>query len=138
MFNVLTCKSETIDFPHLPFKFNESISIEHDPTTNNIYIVGGQFNQSISFFSDEIVYSDTMYVFPFMVNVHSKDQLSLKMPRKRGMHSTLLYNNKLFIIGGETLQGVKLKECEFYNVKDKVWELMPNLNYSRVYPTLSI
>lgn len=138
LFNILTCKSETIDFPHLPFKFNESISIEHDPTTNNIYIVGGQFNQSISFFSDELVYSDIMYVFPFMVNVHSKDQLSLKMPRKRGMHSTLLYNNKLFIIGGETSQSVKLKECEFYNVKDKVWELMPNLNYARVYPTLSI
>ena len=138
LFNILTCKSETIDFPHLPFKFNETISIEHDANKNTLYVVGGQFNQSISFFSDEIVYSDTMHVFPFVANVHVKDQLCLKMPRKRGMHSTLLYDNKLFIVGGETSQGVRLKECEFYNVKDKVWELMPNLNYGRVYPTLSI
>ena len=60
------------------------------------------------------------------------------MPRKRSNHSTLYFNNKLYVIGGALNESTKIKECECYNLIDKRWELLPSLNSPRSSSSLCV
>ena len=58
------------------------------------------------------------------------------MPRMRYNHSSLIIGNKIYFIGGKDAKGDYLYECDSYNIKDKIWELLPKLNYGREFPSL--
>lgn len=144
---------DTKELSFLKYKFNQSVAIEFDQC-DTIYITGGKYNTSI--FSDESTYDDKFYTIKWIVNNNnyidkqneegSNNMKSYnegydfvgQMPRKRALHSSLYFNSKLYLIGGEGEKKTRLKECECYNTKDKRWELMPLLNYARINPSLCI
>ena len=60
-----------------------------------------------------------------------------KMPQKRAFHSSIYFDNKLYIIGGMN-ENNYLNECYCFNITRKKWEKIPNLNISRLNPSLCI
>ena len=61
-----------------------------------------------------------------------------KMPKKRSFHSSIYFDNKLYIIGGMSEKNYYLNECYCYHITGKKWEKMPNLNITRLNPSLCI
>ncbi len=61
-----------------------------------------------------------------------------KMPKKRAFHSSIYFDNKLYIIGGMSEKNYYLNECYCFHITGKKWEKIPNLNISRLNPSLCI
>lgn len=137
LYNIISNKCEIIEFNVLTEKFNSSISIDFDEKNNFIFLSGGKFNKSISIFSDESFISNQLKIFQFRKNLSENDISLYQMPRRRAFHSSIYFENKLYIVGGKNEKG-NLKETECYNIKEKIWELMPNMKYARLFPTLCI
>ena len=66
---------------------------------------------------------------------NSKCELNTKLTVKRSYHTSLYYNNKVYLIGGMGHNSLKehfpLRECESYSISKQSWETMPLLNYPR-------
>ena len=138
LYNILTNKCEIIEFSLLPSKLNSSFAIDFNERTNFVYLSGGEYTQTLSLFSNDTTISNQLLLFLFKENLSDKDITTIQMPHRRAYHSTIFHNDKLYIIGGYNEKKQPLKETECYNVKDKVWELLPNLRYGRVNPTLCV
>ena len=67
-----------------------------------------------------------------------KIELNDKMPLKRYHHSSIFFDNKLYIIGGLNENKNVINECHSYNLIKKKWEKIPNLKQPRIKPTLCI
>ena len=61
-----------------------------------------------------------------------------KMPQKRAFHSSIYFDNKLYIIGGMGEKNNFLYECYCFHITKKKWEKIPNLNTPRLNPSLCI
>ncbi len=61
-----------------------------------------------------------------------------KMPQKIAFHSSIFFNNNLYIIGGMGEKNNYLFDCFCFHLTNKKWEKMPNLNISRLNPSLCI
>jgi hypothetical protein len=144
LFDVRKTKSEVKEFENLKFKLNMMMSIEYDDS-DLIFITGGK-NQSFSLNLTGIFHTESNDSSPysnlFMIIRWSNKTIEVQgqMPRKRAMHSSVFFDNKLYVIGGAMNEGSsgKLKECECYNLIDKRWELMPSMNQPRCNPTICI
>ena len=139
IYDIYTNRCDIKNFDFLPYNFNNTSSIDYDEKTSLIYYCGGIFTES-SLFSNKTIISEDLYIFPFSNGLSEMNNFisKYKIPHKRYGHSSLYFNNKLFLIGGKNEKKIFLKECECYNIKDKIWELMPNLNYNRIKPTLCL
>jgi len=141
LFDIRLQTFEIKEFEYLTIKLNVSINIEHDGS-DLIFLSGGKVNNSINFFKNEENFGDLsgQITAMFLILRWSTKAIELngQLLRKRVWHSSLFFNNKLYIIGGASSENHKLKECECYNIIEKQWELLPNLNYARCSPGLCI
>ena len=61
-----------------------------------------------------------------------------KIPQKIAFHSSIFFNNNLYLIGGMGEKNNFLYECYCFHITKKKWEKIPNLNISRLNPSLCI
>ena len=133
LFDVRKKNSETKEFDLLKNKLSSSCSIEYDDT-DLIFISGGRANPGI--FGNESLENISSNMFIILKWSNKAIELNGQMPRKRSNHSTLYFNNKLYVVGGILNESTKIRECECYNVSEKQWELLPSLNSARSSPSL--
>ena len=67
-----------------------------------------------------------------------KIEINETIPTKRAYHSSIYFQNKIYLIGGIGEGNYYLRECENYSIITHKWEFMPFLNYPRANPTLCI
>ena len=137
IYNVEDKKNEVKEFDFLEFKFNGTMSVQYKESLKKIFLSGGIYFED-SLFSRNKIFSDILYIFQF--NSLSQDNneqfLKIKMPRIRYNHTSLIVGSKIFFIGGKDIKGNNITECDSYNFKDKIWELLPKLNYGREFPSV--
>ena len=61
-----------------------------------------------------------------------------KMPQKRAFHSSIYFDNNLYIIGGMSEKNNYLNDCYCFNITKKKWIKMPDINITRLNPSLCI
>ena len=95
--------------------FNNSTSIVYDDN-DLIFISGGDFIYDLfiilSWSTGKIIHNG-------------------KMPTQKAYHKTIFFNEKLYLIGGETPNKKTSPECFFFDLKEKKWHNLPNLKNSR-------
>ena len=91
----------------MPVQYNKS---------NKKFFLGGELYYEDSIFSRSKLFSDTLYIFDF--------------------NNTLIIGNKIYFIGGEDAKGNYIFECDSYNMKEKIWELLPKINYGQEFPSI--
>ena len=107
--------------------FDKSISIDFDDN-DLIFISGG--------IEDTKYYCSNL----FLILKWSAEKIEYtgKLPDRRVFHSTLYYDNKLYLIGGiDSKKGVT-KECHLFSLADKKWHNLPNLNVGRANCSICI
>ena len=136
-YNVIDKKSEIKEFDIFEFKFNGTMSIQYKESQNKLFLSGGIYYEE-SLFSRNKVFSDILYIFSDSRNKNQNNKifLKIKMPRIRYNHSSLIIGNKIYFIGGKDSRGSYIMECDSYNFKDKMWEMLPKLNYGREFPSI--
>ena len=139
LYNALNKTNETKEFNFFEFKLNGTMSIQYNQSNKKIYLSGGLYYED-SLFSRSKLFSDILYVFDFNNEPKIKNEkekyLKIKMPRIRYNHSSLIIGNKIYFIGGKDARGNYIFECDSYNIKEKIWELLPKLNYGREFPSI--
>ena len=113
------------------------MSVQYKDSLKKIFLSGGIYFED-SLFSRNKIYSDILYIFSFrnLPQNNIENFLKIKMPRIRYNHTSLIVGNKIFLIGGKDAKGNNITECDSYNFKDKIWELLPKLNYGREFPSV--
>jgi hypothetical protein len=95
--------------------FNNSTSIVYDDN-DLIFISGGDFIYDlfviISWSTGKIIHNG-------------------KMTTQKAYHKTIFFNEKLYLIGGASPNKKVSPECFFFDLKEKNWHNLPNLNISR-------
>ena len=132
--------NETKEFDFFEFKLNLSMSVQYKQSNKKIFLSGGLYYED-SLFSRTKIYSDILYIFEFNKDLKIKNNdkenfMKIKMPRKRYNHSSLIIDNKIYFIGGKDAKEDYIFECDCYNIKEKIWELLPKLNYGREFPSV--
>ena len=141
LYNILNKTSEIKEFNFFEFKLNGTMSVQYKESNNKIFLSGGLYYED-SLFSRTKIYSDTLYIFEFSnepknENRENKEEfIKIKMPRIRYNHSSLLIGSKIYFVGGKDAKGNYIFECDCYNTKEKIWELLPKLNYGREFPSI--
>ena len=141
LYNILDKTSEIKEFNFFEFKLNGTMSVQYKESNNKIFLSGGLYYED-SLFSRTKIYSDTLYIFEFSnepknENIENKEEfIKIKMPRIRYNHSSLLIGSKIYFVGGKDAKGNYIFECDCYNTKEKIWELLPKLNYGREFPSI--
>ena len=123
-------KFKTKDFENILNEyqnFDKSMSIDFDDN-DLIFISGGieksQYNCSNNFLilkwsTENIEYNGTL-------------------PERKSYHSTLYYDNKLYLIGGIDSNKKVSKECQVFSLIDKKWHNLPCLNVGRANSSICI
>ena len=138
LYNVIDKKSEFKELNFLEFKLNGTMSIQYKESQKKIFLSGGIYFEE-SLFSRNKIFSDILYIISLNneSQIKNNDNFSkIKMPRIRYNHSSLIIGNKIYFIGGKDSRGSYILECDSYNFKEKVWELLPKLNYGREFPSI--
>ena len=130
IYNTILNNYKTKDFESI-LKFQEnlddSISIEFNDD-DLIFITGGKektkYNCSNKFIilkwsTEKIEYDGTL-------------------PQRRAYHTTLYFNNNLYLIGGINSEKKVSKNCSFFSLKEKKWKNLPFLNKARANCSLCI
>ena len=122
--------------------FNSSIQFEFIDNNDSylLFITGG--NERIIKGNNNYS-SDSFLIINIKLNINidSKNKIDYtkkyiieykdKMPLCKSHHSTIFYNNNLYIIGGYDNNKIVSKECFYFSYKNKSWHNMPNLNMPR-------
>ena len=130
IYNTILNKNKTKDFEKILQNyenFDDSMSIDFNDD-DLIFISGGneksKFNCSNKFIilkwsSEKIEYNGTL-------------------PHRKAYHSTLYFDNKLYLIGGINSDKKVSKDCLYFSLKEKKWQSLPSLNKSRANCSLCI
>ena len=140
LYNVPEKTKEIKEFNFFEFNLNRTMSVQYNQCTKKIFLSGGFYYEE-SLFSRTKMFSDILYIFEFnkepKIKINNKENFNkIKMPRIRYNHSSLIIGNKIFFIGGKDPRGNFVFECDSYNFKEKMWELLPKLNYGREFPSI--
>ena len=138
LYNVIDKKNEFKEFDFLEFKLNGTMSVQYKESQKIIFLSGGIYFED-SLFSRNKIYSDMLYIIPYHIEPQIKGNINfskIKMPRMRYNHTSLIIGNIIYFIGGKDTKGNYVIECDSYNFKDKMWELLPKLNYGREFPSV--
>ena len=104
-----------------------SVSITFDDS-DLVFISGGKY---------------TLNHFQVIRWSNSKCELNTKLTIKRSYHTSLYYNNKVYLIGGigynpHNKERIYLRECESYSISKQSSETMPLLNYARANASVCV
>lgn len=113
-YNTQSKISENLTFENEYFYSNSCSSISED---GKLIMTGGQFNNSAK-----------KYVFIY--NLYEKfSERAPKMINRRYNHSQVSLANYVYVIGGRNSE--ELMDCERFNLLNKKWQKIGNLNYPR-------
>ena len=123
-------KFKTKDFDNILTQYqylDNSISIDFDDN-DSIFISGG------------IEKSKNNYSNTFLILKWSKESIEYSgtLPQRKAYHSTLYYDNNLYLIGGIDSNKKVSKECYAFSLTEKKWYNLPNLNVGRANSSLCI
>jgi hypothetical protein len=135
LFDARKRTSEVKEFDNIKYKLNSSMGIEFDDS-DLIFLTGGKLFSGVFGDLTQENYASTQFLIIRWSN--KTIEIQGQMPRKRSFHSSLYFNNKLYLIGGAMNESTKLKECECYSIIDKCWELLPSMNVPRSGASLCI
>ena len=137
LYNVTDKKNEIKELDFLEFKLNGTMSIQYTESQKKIFLSGGIYFEE-SLFSRNKKYSDILYIITYQSEpqINSNNCLKIKMPRIRYNHTSLIVEDRIYFIGGKDSKGNYVKECDSYNFKEKIWELLPKLDYGREFPSV--
>ena len=138
LYNILSKINEIKEFDFFDFKLNGTMSIQYKSSSKRIFLSGGSYYED-SLFSRSKIFSDILFDFEFNNEMKYKSKEiynKIKMPRLRYNHSSLIIGNKIYFVGGKDSRDSFILECDCYNIKEKIWELLPKLNYGREFPSL--
>ena len=124
--NKFTCKNFDKLLPQI-HSLDKSMSIDFDDN-DLIFISGGK--------EDSPYYCSNI----FLILKWSIETIEYNgtLPGRKAFHSTLYYDNKLFLIGGIDSNKKVSKECQFFSLNDKKWNNLPNLNVGRANTSICI
>ena len=107
--------------------FDNSISIDYDDN-DLIFISGG---------TEDSNYNCSNL---FLILKWSTETVEYNgtLPERKAFHSTLYYDNKLYLIGGIDSNKKVSKECQLFSLTDKNWHNLPNLNVGRANSSICI
>ncbi len=123
-------KFKTKDFDKILTQYqylDNSISIDYDDN-DSIFISGGV---------EKSKYNCSNV---FLILKWSKENIEYSgtLPERKAYHSTLYYNNNLYLIGGINSNKKVSKECYFFSWSEKKWNNLPKLNVGRANSSICI
>ena len=60
------------------------------------------------------------------------------LPNRKANHSTIYFDNKLYLVGGINSDNKVSKDCLYFSLKEKKWQSLPSLNKARANTSLCI
>ena len=107
--------------------FNLSMSIEFDD--NDLIFISGGNEDSLN---------NCTNIFIILKWSTENIEYNGTLPERRAYHSTLYYDNYLYLIGGIDSNKKVSKKCQCFSLKDKKWYNLPNLNVGRANSSICI
>ena len=130
LFNTILNKNKTKNFEKILSNlenFNDSMSIEFNDD-DLIFISGGK-EKSQNNCSNK-----------FIILKWSTEKIEYigTLPNRKAYHSTIYFDNKLYLIGGINSDNKVSKDCLYFSLKEKKWQSLPSLNKARANSSLCI
>jgi hypothetical protein len=107
--------------------FDDSISIDFNDD-DLIFLSGGKEKSKFNFNNKFLILKWSM----------EKIEYNGTLPERKAYHSTIFFNNNLYLIGGINSDKFVSKNCFFFSVKDKTWRNLPSLNKPRANCSLCV
>ena len=107
--------------------FDDSISIDFNDD-DLIFLSGGKEKSKFNFSNKFLILKWSM----------EKIEYNGTLPERKAYHSTIFFNNNLYLIGGINSDKIVSKNCFFFSVKDKTWRNLPSLNKPRANCSLCV
>ena len=107
--------------------FDDSISIDFNDD-DLIFLSGGKEKTKFNFSNKFLILKWSM----------EKIEYNGTLPERKAYHSTIFFNNNLYLIGGINSDKIVSKNCFFFSVKDKTWRNLPSLNKPRANCSLCV
>ena len=130
LYNTILNNYKTKDFEKILQSiepFNDSMSIDFNDD-DLIFISGGKEN------------SDFNCSNKFIILKWSIENIEYNgtLPNRKAYHSSLYFDNKVYIIGGIDSNKKISKKCFYFTIKDKKWHSFPSLNKGRANCSLCV
>ena len=130
IYNTILNNYKTKDFEkvlNIKENFDDSMSIEYNDD-DLIFITGGK---------EKTKYNCSN---KFIILKWSSEKIEYNgiIPERKMYHSTIYFNNNLYLIGGINSDKKVSKTCSFFSLKEKKWENLPLLNKARANCSLCI
>ena len=106
---------------------DNSMSIDHDD--NDLIFISGGIEKSEYNCSN---------IFLILKSSKKTIEYNGTLQERKAYHSTLYYDNKLYLIGGIDSNKKVSKECQVFSLIDKEWHNLPNLNEGRANSSICI
>ena len=107
--------------------FDDSISIDFNDD-DLIFLSGGKEKSKFNFSNKFLILKWSM----------EKIEYNGTLPERKAYHSTIFFNNNLYLIGGINSDKIVSKNCFSFSVKDKTWRNLPSLNKPRANCSLCV
>ena len=97
---------------------------------NKVYVIGGEVCPCDSSNASNGSSIKTLEEYDISTDSWSSKQ---DMNISRSMHASIIYNNKIYVMGGVTISGsyTKLKSIEVYDPSNNTWNNLSNFNTAR-------
>ena len=130
LYNTILNRNKTKDFENVltdSENFDDSMSIDFNDD-DLIFITGG-IEKSIYNCSNK-----------FIILKWSNEQIEYKgsLPNRKAYHSTIYFDNKLYLVGGINTEKKVSKDCLYFSLKEKKWQSLPSLNKERANCSLCL
>ena len=130
IYNTILNNYKTKDFEkvlNIKENLDDSMSIEYNDD-DLIFITGGK---------EKTKYNCSN---KFIILKWSSEKIEYNgiIPERKMYHSTIYFNNNLYLIGGINSDKKVSKTCSFFSLKEKKWENLPLLNKARANCSLCI
>ena len=130
LYNTILNRNKTKDFEKVLFdieNFDDSMSIDFNDD-DLIFITGGVEKSKYNCSNK------------FIILKWSTEKIEYKgnLPNRKAYHSTIYFDNKLYLIGGINSEKKVSKDCLYFSLKEKKWQSLPSLNKERANCSLCI
>ena len=98
-------------------KMDSHTSICSQSNQNIIYIYGGYVGNEKN---------NIVYIFDIEINTISRFKTQAPRPPPRSCHSAVIYNNQIFIFGGNDKNNEKLNDLWSLNLSNGIWKKIEN------------
>ena len=130
LYNTILNRNKTKDFEKVLTdieNFDNSMSIDFNDD-DLIFITGGVEKSKYNCSNKFIILKWSTEKIEYKGNI----------PNRKAYHSTIYFDNKLYLIGGINSEKKVSKDCLYFSLKEKKWQSLPSLNKERANCSLCI